>query len=57
MIGQFFLVLQSVTPNLSMGTEIFWLGQQRKSGIGFNSRYNTDKMVRNLCSLFCLDGT
>lgn len=40
--------IQSVTPNLSMGTEIFWLGQQRKSGIGFNSRYNTDKMVGTL---------
>ncbi|KAM0875274.1 hypothetical protein ACQ4PT_036955 [Festuca glaucescens] len=40
--------IQSVTPNLAMGTEIFWLGQQRKSGIGFNSRYNTDKMVGTL---------
>ncbi|CAN6306797.1 unnamed protein product [Urochloa humidicola] len=40
--------IQSVTPNLSMGTEIFWLGQQRKSGIGFASRYNTDKMVGTL---------
>ncbi|KQK21895.1 mitochondrial import receptor subunit TOM40-1 [Brachypodium distachyon] len=40
--------IQSVTPNLSMGTEIFWLGQQRKSGIGFNSRYSTDKMVGTL---------
>ncbi|GJN31332.1 hypothetical protein PR202_gb19719 [Eleusine coracana subsp. coracana] len=37
--------IQSVTPNLSMGSEIFWLGQQRKSGVGFASRYNTDKMV------------
>jgi hypothetical protein len=26
---------------------MFWLGQQRKSGIGFASRYNTDKMVRS----------
>uniref|UniRef100_A0A0D9VTH5 Mitochondrial import receptor subunit TOM40-1 n=1 Tax=Leersia perrieri TaxID=77586 RepID=A0A0D9VTH5_9ORYZ len=40
--------MQSVTPNLSMGTEIFWLGHQRKSGIGFASRYNTDKMVGTL---------
>ncbi|XP_062215741.1 mitochondrial import receptor subunit TOM40-1-like isoform X2 [Phragmites australis] len=40
--------IQSVTPNLSMGTEIFWLGHQRKSGIGFASRYNTDKMVGTL---------
>ncbi|KAL6902001.1 hypothetical protein ACP4OV_004877 [Aristida adscensionis] len=38
----------SVTPSLSMGTEIFWLGHQRKSGIGFASRYNTDKMVGTL---------
>ncbi|BAF11889.1 mitochondrial import receptor subunit TOM40-1 [Oryza sativa Japonica Group] len=40
--------IQSVTPNLSMGTEIFWLGHQRKSGIGFASRYNSDKMVGTL---------
>ncbi|KAG2552273.1 mitochondrial import receptor subunit TOM40-1-like [Panicum virgatum] len=40
--------IQSVTPNLSLGTEIFWLGHQRKSGIGFASRYNTDKMVGTL---------
>jgi mitochondrial import receptor subunit TOM40 len=40
--------IQSVTPHLSMGTEIFWLGHQRKSGIGFASRYNTDKMVGTL---------
>uniref|UniRef100_A0A0E0KD55 Mitochondrial import receptor subunit TOM40-1 n=1 Tax=Oryza punctata TaxID=4537 RepID=A0A0E0KD55_ORYPU len=40
--------IQSVTPNLSIGTEIFWLGHQRKSGIGFASRYNSDKMVGTL---------
>ncbi|AQL07003.1 Mitochondrial import receptor subunit TOM40-1 [Zea mays] len=40
--------IQSVTPNLSMGTEMFWLGHQRKSGIGFACRYNTDKMVGTL---------
>ncbi|KAF8683964.1 hypothetical protein HU200_044913 [Digitaria exilis] len=40
--------IQSVTPYLSMGAEIFWLGHQRKSGIGFASRYNTDKMVGTL---------
>lgn len=39
------LFSQSITPNLSMGSEIFWLGHQRKSGIGFAARYNTDKMV------------
>ncbi|WOL04577.1 mitochondrial import receptor subunit TOM40-1-like [Canna indica] len=37
--------IQSVSPHLSLGTEIFWLGHQRKSGIGFAARYNTDKMV------------
>ncbi|XP_020600383.1 mitochondrial import receptor subunit TOM40-1 [Phalaenopsis equestris] len=37
--------IQSVTPNLSLGGEVFWLGHQRKSGIGFAARYNTDKMV------------
>lgn len=37
--------LQSVTPNLSLGGEVFWAGQHRKSGIGYAARYNTDKMV------------
>ncbi|KAJ8646509.1 hypothetical protein MRB53_008257 [Persea americana] len=37
--------IQSVSPHLSLGTEAFWLGHQRKSGIGFAARYNTDKMV------------
>lgn len=40
-----FNYIQSVSPHLSLGTEAFWLGHQRKSGIGFASRYNTDKMV------------
>ncbi|CAH9074157.1 unnamed protein product [Cuscuta epithymum] len=37
--------IQSVTPNLSLGGEVFWAGQHRKSGIGYVARYNTDKMV------------
>lgn len=37
--------LQSVTRNLSLGGEVFWAGQHRKSGIGYAARYNTDKMV------------
>lgn len=37
--------IQSVTPYLSVGTEIFWLGHQRKSGLGFATRYNTAKWV------------
>ncbi|KAF3457385.1 hypothetical protein FNV43_RR02042 [Rhamnella rubrinervis] len=37
--------IQSVTRNLSLGGEIFWAGQHRKSGIGYALRYNTDKMV------------
>ena len=37
--------LQSVTPSLSLGGEVFWAGQHRKSGIGYAARYNTDKMV------------
>ncbi|RVW72302.1 Mitochondrial import receptor subunit TOM40-1 [Vitis vinifera] len=36
---------QSVTPYLSLGGEVFWAGQHRKSGIGYAARYNTDKMV------------
>ena len=38
-------VFQSVTPHLSLGGEVFWAGQHRKSGIGYAARYNTDKMV------------
>lgn len=37
--------IQSVTPALSMGGEAFWLGTQRKSGIGFAARHATDKHV------------
>ncbi|KAL1545117.1 mitochondrial import receptor subunit TOM40-1-like [Salvia divinorum] len=37
--------IQSITPNLSLGGEVFWAGQHRKSGIGYAARYNTDKMV------------
>ncbi|CDP04010.1 unnamed protein product [Coffea canephora] len=37
--------IQSVTPNLSLGGEVFWTGQHRKSGIGYGARYNNDKMV------------
>ncbi|KAI5006738.1 mitochondrial import receptor subunit TOM40-1-like [Hordeum vulgare subsp. vulgare] len=37
--------IQSVTKNLSLGTEGFWLGQQSKSGVGFLARYDTKKMV------------
>lgn len=37
--------IQSVTNNLSLGGEVFWAGQHRKSGIGYAGRYNTDKMV------------
>ncbi|KAK8648063.1 hypothetical protein V6N13_128825 [Hibiscus sabdariffa] len=36
---------QSVTPHLSLGGEVFWAGQHRKSGIGYAARYETDKMV------------
>ncbi|KAG6436905.1 hypothetical protein SASPL_101809 [Salvia splendens] len=37
--------IQSVTRNLSLGGEVFWAGQHRKSGIGYAARYNTEKMV------------
>ncbi|CAM6025603.1 hypothetical protein CY35_08G008700 [Sphagnum magellanicum] len=40
-----FNYIQSVTPTLALGGEVFWLGQQRKSGIGFAGRYNTDKAI------------
>ncbi|XRB23021.1 mitochondrial import receptor subunit TOM40 [Pseudoscourfieldia marina] len=32
--------LQSVTPTLAMGGEAFWLGSQRKSGVGFAARHS-----------------
>lgn len=38
-------ILQSVTQRLSLGGEVFWAGQHRKSGIGYAGRYETDKMV------------
>ncbi|KAL0417937.1 UNVERIFIED_CONTAM: Mitochondrial import receptor subunit TOM40-1 [Sesamum radiatum] len=38
--------IQSVTPHLSLGGEVFWAGQHRKSGIGYAARYNTDKMKK-----------
>ncbi|KAE8672740.1 Mitochondrial import receptor subunit TOM40-1 [Hibiscus syriacus] len=37
--------IQSVTPHFSLGGEVFWAGQHRKSGIGYAARYETDKMV------------
>ncbi|XP_047311892.1 mitochondrial import receptor subunit TOM40-1-like [Impatiens glandulifera] len=37
--------IQSVTPHLSLGGEVFWAGQHRKSGLGYAARYNTNKMV------------
>ena len=37
--------IQSVTPTLSLGGEAFWLGAQRKSGVGFAGRHATDAHV------------
>eukprot|EP00898_Chlorokybus_atmophyticus_P006067 jgi/Chlat1/6461/Chrsp45S05973 len=37
--------IQSVTPNLALGGEAFYLSQQRKSGVGFAGRYATENMV------------
>lgn len=39
------ICMQSVTPNLALGGEIFWVGQHRKSGLGSSARYSNDKMV------------
>ncbi|KAH9707380.1 mitochondrial import receptor subunit TOM40 [Citrus sinensis] len=36
---------QNVSPHLSLGGEVFWAGQHRKSGIGYAARYENDKMV------------
>ncbi|MBA0822672.1 hypothetical protein Goarm_019459 [Gossypium armourianum] len=43
--GMFNFDYKSVTPHLSLGGEVFWAGQHRKSGIGYAGRYETDKMV------------
>lgn len=40
-----FNYLQSVTPTFALGGEAFWLGHQRKSGVGFAGRYSTDKVI------------
>ncbi|CAA7048375.1 unnamed protein product [Microthlaspi erraticum] len=37
--------IQHVTPKLSLGGEVFWIGQQRQSGVGYVARYETDKMI------------
>lgn len=37
--------MQSITPSLACGGEVFWLGHQRRSGVGIASRWNTDKCV------------
>ncbi|KAL5189159.1 Mitochondrial import receptor subunit TOM40-1 [Glycine soja] len=44
----FSLCEASVTQHLSLGGEVFWAGQHRKSGIGYAARYNTDKSSFNL---------
>ncbi|VVB00659.1 unnamed protein product [Arabis nemorensis] len=37
--------IQHVTPKLSLGGEVFWAGEQMKSGVGLGARYENDKMV------------
>lgn len=37
--------IQSVTPTLALGGEVFWLGHQRRSGLGFATRWNTNKAI------------
>ncbi|KAL1192620.1 putative mitochondrial import receptor subunit TOM40-2 [Cardamine amara subsp. amara] len=37
--------IQHVTPHLSLGGEVFWIGEQRRSGVGYAARYETDKMI------------
>ncbi|XP_076933504.1 mitochondrial import receptor subunit TOM40-1-like [Bidens hawaiensis] len=36
---------QSMTPRLSLGGEVSYDGEHRKSDVGYAARYNTDKMV------------
>ncbi|KAG8371613.1 hypothetical protein BUALT_Bualt13G0106500 [Buddleja alternifolia] len=37
--------IQSVSPHLSLGGEVYWAGQHRLSGVGYAARYNTDNMI------------
>lgn len=36
---------QSVTPSIAMGGEVFYLAEQRRSGLGLAARYATDECV------------
>ena len=36
---------QSVTPHLALGGEVFYLAEQRRSGLGLAGRYQTDKYI------------
>lgn len=39
---------QSVSPNLSLGGEVFYLAEQRRSGIGLAARHQTETSVATL---------
>lgn len=56
-----FFLLQHVTPKLSLGGEVLYLSEHRKSVVGYVARYETDKMVqrfllqiRILCTNFSM---
>jgi mitochondrial import receptor subunit TOM40 len=36
---------QSVTPHLALGGEVFYLAEQRRSGLGLAARYQADKSI------------
>ncbi|TKY60560.1 Mitochondrial import receptor subunit TOM40-1 [Spatholobus suberectus] len=36
---------QSMAQYLSLGREVFWVGQHQKFGVDYATLYNTDKMV------------
>lgn len=36
---------QSVTPTIALGGEVFYLAEQRRSGLGLAARYATDKAI------------
>lgn len=43
--------LQSVGPRTSLGGEIFWLGQQRKSGVGLAARHEAESGHVTTCQV------
>ena len=40
--------MQSVTSNLSLGAEVYYIDEQRKSGLGVAARQSADRYIATL---------